>query len=153
MDHAGSIDVDSKSDWLDSDVKIYMGRTEENLIKKRQRRRFSFYTPVEIKRKYELLEDYDLVEAGDIQVRAIHTPGHTSGHLSYLVDGKYLFAGDLLLLKDEKATAFYKIWNMDHEQDKQSIQKIAQLKDVEIMCTCHSKCTVDFNKAMEDWRK
>jgi glyoxylase-like metal-dependent hydrolase (beta-lactamase superfamily II) len=151
MDHAGSIDVDSKSDWLNPDVKIYMGRIEENLIKKRQRRRFLFYTPIEIKRKYELLEDYDLVEVGDIKVKAIHTPGHTSGHLSYLVDGKYLFAGDLLLLKDEKATAFYKIWNMDHEQDKQSIRKIAHLQDIEIMCTCHSKCTFDFKNSVKKW--
>jgi glyoxylase-like metal-dependent hydrolase (beta-lactamase superfamily II) len=151
MDHAGAVDKDSKSNWLKPGVHIYMGRIEENLIRKRQRRRFLFYTPIEIEKEYHLLDDNDVIVVGDIKVKAIHTPGHTCGHQAYLVDNKYLFAGDLLLLKDDKATAFYKIWNMDHMQDKQSIRKIAHLQDIEIMCTCHSKCTYDFKTTMADW--
>lgn len=42
------------------------------------------------------LRDGDKIQIGRSEVRAIHTPGHTAGSLSYLLDGKYLFTGDVL---------------------------------------------------------
>ena len=39
----------------------------------------------------------DVVKAGDIEVKLIHTPGHTAGSQCFLVDGK-LIAGDTLFL-------------------------------------------------------
>ena len=39
----------------------------------------------------------DTVMAGDIEVRLLHTPGHTAGSQCFLVDGK-LIAGDTLFL-------------------------------------------------------
>lgn len=153
MDHAGAIDVDSKSDWLKKDVTIYMSKQEEDLIKKRKRRRLLFYTPIKISKQYELLKDNDIVNVGNIKIQAIHTPGHTIGHLSYLINDKYLIAGDLLLLENGKVKEFYKVWNMDHELDKRSIRKIAKLKNIELLCTCHSKYTFNFDDAIQDWRK
>ena len=44
-----------------------------------------------------LHESGDTVMAGDIEVRLIHTPGHTAGSQCFLVDGK-LIAGDTLFL-------------------------------------------------------
>jgi glyoxylase-like metal-dependent hydrolase (beta-lactamase superfamily II) len=151
MDHAGAIDQDSNTDWLNNPT-VYIGRDEESLIIKKRRRRFLFYTPVEISREYNLLNDGEIVKVGNIKITAIHTPGHTLGHFSYLIDDKYLFTGDLLLLNGGKVGPFYKIWNMDHELDKESIKKIAKLEKIEAICTCHSKCSFDFKKATEDWR-
>jgi glyoxylase-like metal-dependent hydrolase (beta-lactamase superfamily II) len=37
----------------------------------------------------------DVVEAGGLRIEAIHTPGHTAGMLSFLVDG-HVFTGDTL---------------------------------------------------------
>jgi glyoxylase-like metal-dependent hydrolase (beta-lactamase superfamily II) len=38
----------------------------------------------------------ETVEAGDLRIEAIHTPGHTAGMLSFLVDGRDVFTGDTL---------------------------------------------------------
>lgn len=46
----------------------------------------------------------DVVSVGRLQIRALATPGHTQGHLVYLLDGEpykgpsCLFSGDLLFL-------------------------------------------------------
>jgi glyoxylase-like metal-dependent hydrolase (beta-lactamase superfamily II) len=42
------------------------------------------------------LGDGDVVEAGDLRIRCLHTPGHTGGMLSFLVDGQECFTGDTL---------------------------------------------------------
>ncbi len=42
------------------------------------------------------LKDGDKIQIGSSEVKAIHTPGHTSGSLSYLLDDRYLFSGDVL---------------------------------------------------------
>jgi hydroxyacylglutathione hydrolase len=41
------------------------------------------------------IEPGDVVEAGGLRIEAIHTPGHTNGMLSFLVDGN-VFTGDTL---------------------------------------------------------
>jgi hydroxyacylglutathione hydrolase len=38
----------------------------------------------------------DELEVGGVTVRALHTPGHTAGMLSLLVDGREVFTGDTL---------------------------------------------------------
>jgi len=42
-----------------------------------------------------LLEDGDLLHCGELEIKVIHTPGHTPGGLCYLVDG-ILLGGDTL---------------------------------------------------------
>ena len=39
----------------------------------------------------------EVFKFGDIEVRAIHTPGHTPGSVCYLVNNESLFSGDTLL--------------------------------------------------------
>lgn len=151
MDHAGALDSDSKSNWL-GDIEIFMGKGEEKLITKKQRRRFMFYTPIQISKKYNLLNDSDVIKVGNIKVKAIHTPGHTPGHMSYLINDKILFVGDLLLFKNGEAEQFYYVWNKSHQVNKESIKKIAQLDGVEIICTAHSKCSFEFDKVLKKWK-
>jgi glyoxylase-like metal-dependent hydrolase (beta-lactamase superfamily II) len=41
------------------------------------------------------LQDDDVLECGAFRLRAVHTPGHASNHLCYLLDGeRWLFTGD-----------------------------------------------------------
>ncbi len=43
----------------------------------------------------EMLMDDDVLAAGEVRVRALHTPGHTPGS-TCLLAGKFLFSGDTL---------------------------------------------------------
>ncbi|MEM7563312.1 MAG: rhodanese-like domain-containing protein [Pseudomonadota bacterium] len=51
------------------------------------------------------LADGDCIQLGHYQIRAIATPGHTSGCTSYFCDGK-LFSGDTLLIRGCGRTDF-----------------------------------------------
>jgi hydroxyacylglutathione hydrolase len=42
------------------------------------------------------LADGDELESGDLRVRALHIPGHTTGQLAFLVDGTHVLTGDTL---------------------------------------------------------
>ena len=42
--------------------------------------------------------DGDIVFFGNSRLKVIHTPGHTPGSLSYVVDEKYVFTGDILFV-------------------------------------------------------
>ncbi|WP_232700684.1 MBL fold metallo-hydrolase [Halobacterium wangiae] len=48
--------------------------------------------------KYEPLGDGDVLEVGDVEIEALHTPGHTSEMMNYLVDGELLLTGDTLFV-------------------------------------------------------
>ena len=39
--------------------------------------------------------------------------------------------------------------NMDTEQQKQSIQKLAALENIRLACTAHWGCTDEFDKAIQ----
>ena len=47
----------------------------------------------------QILKDGESVEFGRSKLRVIHTPGHTPGSLSYVVDEKYAFTGDILFIE------------------------------------------------------
>jgi len=42
------------------------------------------------------LGDGEKLDAGALEIEAIHTPGHAAGHLAFLVDGSDLFTADVL---------------------------------------------------------
>lgn len=50
-------------------------------------------------RESKFLKDDDSLEFGKAKLRVIHTPGHTPGSLSYVVDEKYVFTGDILFIE------------------------------------------------------
>ena len=41
----------------------------------------------------------DVIAFGDTNLKVIHTPGHTPGSLSFVVDDKYVFTGDILFVE------------------------------------------------------
>jgi glyoxylase-like metal-dependent hydrolase (beta-lactamase superfamily II) len=55
----------------------------------------------------EILEDDTVIVVGDLRLRTIHTPGHTPGSMSFLVEGKPLvFSGDTLFPGGPGNTSF-----------------------------------------------
>jgi len=65
-------------------------------------------------------------------------PGHTPGSTAYEVDQKYLFTGDILELKGNKAVGFIKFFNMDHALNKVNYLKVKDLINYEYLFTGHS---------------
>lgn len=45
---------------------------------------------------HRVIDTDDELALGQFDIRALHTPGHTAGMLSYLIDERYLFTGDTL---------------------------------------------------------
>jgi glyoxylase-like metal-dependent hydrolase (beta-lactamase superfamily II) len=55
----------------------------------------------------EILEHDTVITVGDLRLRTIHTPGHTPGSMSFLVEGKpLLFSGDTLFPGGPGNTSF-----------------------------------------------
>lgn len=52
-----------------------------------------------------MLKDNDTLKLGDVEIKAIHTPGHTNADMTYVADG-YAFTGDALLIRDCGRTDF-----------------------------------------------
>lgn len=65
------------------------------------------------------LYDKDILEVGNLKIKALHTPGHTLGHMSYAVyeenrDKAYMvFTGDCLFMGDLGRTDFYGEENLE----------------------------------------
>lgn len=55
---------------------------------------------VEVVYDYEPLKDRDTITVGEskIEINALHTPGHTVGSMSFIVDESYLLTGDTLFI-------------------------------------------------------
>lgn len=51
---------------------------------------------VTINNKKQLLKDGETFKIGNIKIHAFLVPGHTWGHMVYLIDDKYLFTGDTI---------------------------------------------------------
>ncbi len=151
MDHAGSIDKDSRARWCQN-AEVFMSRDEVCMIDGSTFRRFFFLNPVQITRDCRLLDDGDVVKVGTATVQAIATPGHTPGHMAYLINGQILCAGDALVLKDGIVEAFYPTWNVDQAMTVESVEKLAALEGVTCLCTAHTQSTFVVQAAMRPWR-
>ncbi|MFW5963279.1 MAG: MBL fold metallo-hydrolase [Natronomonas sp.] len=49
--------------------------------------------------EFDPIEPNSVVELGDVKIKAVHTPGHTTGMTSYLVDDEALLTGDTLFVE------------------------------------------------------
>jgi len=88
-------------------VPIYMHKDDGILIKafRESLRMFGMpeYDPPE---NVTFIEDGHIFKIGDKEIRTIHTPGHTKGGVSYLIDDM-LFSGDTLFYESIGRTDLY----------------------------------------------
>ncbi len=148
-DHVGGLPLFKRAE-------LYLSADEEQMITRTTPRSFGIAFNPPIQRKYTLLKDGDIVHVGATRVRALSTPGHTPGSMSYLVDDSILFVGDALTLRNGRVRLFSKLhirdaFHMDKTAAAQSIRKLAHVSHVSLMLTGHSGCTTDFTYAMAEW--
>ncbi len=137
---------------LFKNAQIYLSIDEEEMVLNKKRRLFGFINN-KLPNNYYILNDGCEINIGDIKVRAIATPGHTSGSTSYLVNNHMLFTGDTLSLKNGKAALFTpSFFNMDEKTQEKSIKKLALLENIAFLCTAHHGYTDKFKFAMKEWR-
>jgi len=83
----------------------------------------------------KLFEDNEVFAIGNLQAKAIHTPGHTPACMSYLISNS-VFVGDTLFMPDY-GTARCDFPGGDAAQLYQSIQKLFALPDETRVFMCH----------------
>jgi hydroxyacylglutathione hydrolase len=146
VDHAGGLDAFPGA-------QVYLSRGEEQMIDGTTARLFGLYHSPRVERTYSLLDDGDVLTVGTIRVQAIATPGHTPGSMSFLVNGRVLFSGDTLALRNGRVYTFYRLINKDTATQRESIRRLASLQGISLLCTAHTGCTGDYARAMQYWQE
>ena len=128
-DHVGAVEKDSEG--IFKSAKLYIGETESKYLTGELLRRvlFKLYKlpKVDIENEIELLQDGDVFYIGDIKVEAILVPGHTLGHLVYLIDDAYLFTGDTIWFGSDGGYSFLNSLAEDNALSIRSLERLEKL--------------------------
>ena len=134
-DHVGAVERDS--DGLFRDATLYIGDVENRYLTKEVRRKVYggwYKLPcVEIDNRKVLLKDGQVLDIDGIKVECIMVPGHTWGHMVYLLDDAYLFTGDTIWFGPDGGRSFL---NALAEDNRLSIKSLAMLKELLRKGTC-----------------
>lgn len=127
-DHVGAVERDS--DGLFRNATLYIGEVENRYLTKEVRRKVYggwYKLPyVEIDNRKVLLKDGQVFTIEGIKVECIMVPGHTWGHMVYLIDDTYLFTGDTIWLGADGGRSFL---NALAEDNQLSIKSLVALKE------------------------
>ena len=152
-DHVGAIE--EGSDELFRDATIYIGNIENEYLEGRKHRKvfwgLTTLPQVIIDNPKILIEDGQIFYIGNINIEAFLVPGHTWGHLVYLVDDCYLFTGDTLWLGADGGYAFLNTLAEDRKLQCQSLQRLKEIlvkRNLQLkIITGHTGWTDDFDFA------
>ncbi len=127
-DHVGAVERDS--DGLFRDATLYIGEEENRYLAGEKRRRVIhgiYKLPqVYIDNPKALLQDGQVINVEGIKIECFLVPGHTWGHMVYLIDDAYLFTGDTIWFGPDGGRSFI---NMLAESNKVAIQSLAALEN------------------------
>lgn len=125
-DHVGAVERDS--DGLFQNAKLYLSEIENRYMTGEKRRKviFGLYKLPMVKSDNErkLLKDGDIFYIEDIKVEAILVPGHTWGHMVYLIDDAYLFTGDTIWFGADGGYSFINSLAESNELSRMSLVKL-----------------------------
>ena len=128
-DHVGAIEKDS--DGIFSESTIYIGKIENEYLEGRKRRKvfWGLYKlpQVYIDNKKVLIDDGQVFYIGNIKVEAFLVPGHTWGHLVYLIDDAYLFTGDTIWFGADGGYAFLNTLAEDRKLQIKSLKRLEEI--------------------------
>ena len=152
-DHVGAIE--KGSDELFSDATIYIGKVENEYLEGHKHRKvfwgLTTLPQVVIDNQKVLIEDGQVFYIGNIKVEAILVPGHTWGHLVYLIDDAYLFTGDTIWFGADGGYAFLNTLAEDRKLQCQSLQRLKEIlekRNLQLkIITGHTGWTDDFTFA------
>ncbi len=152
-DHVGAVETDSSG--LFRDAALYIGEEENRYLTGEKRRRVIhglYRLPqVYIENSKTLLWDGQLFDVEGIKVECFLVPGHTWGHMVYLLDDTYLFTGDTIWFGPDGGRSFI---NMLAEDNRMAVRSLAALESKlrarrlnPIIITGHTGWTDDFDFA------
>ncbi len=152
-DHIGAVEADSPG--LFKNARLYIGEVENRYLTGEVRRRVLYrlykLPPVTINNEKQLLHDGQVLDIDGIRIECFLVPGHTWGHLAYLIDDKYLFTGDTLWFGVDGGYSFIDALAEDNGLSIRSLaaleQKLRERGLRPIFITGHSGWTEDFDFA------
>ena len=150
-DHVGAVETDS--DQLFSHAKLYLSEIENRYLTGEVRRKvmFGMYKLPMVKTDNErvLLKDGEILDFNGIRVECLLVPGHTWGHMVYLIDNKYLFTGDTLWFGADGGYSFINALAEDNELSKRSLaalkEKLQNRGVKPLLITGHTGWSDDFD--------
>ena len=149
-DHIGAIE--KGSDELFSNATIYIGKVENEYLEGHKHRKvfwgLTTLPQVVIDNQKVLIEDGQVFYIGNIIVEAILVPGHTWGHIVYLIDDSYLFTGDTIWFGADGGYAFLNTLAEDRKLQCKSLQRLKEIlvkRNLQLkIITGHTGWTDDF---------
>ena len=125
-DHVGALETDSK--LLFRDATVYIGEIENRYLTGETRRKVFhglYKLPmVRMENKKVLLRDGEVFQIGDIKIECLLVPGHTWGHMVYLIDDEYLFTGDTIWFGADGSYSFIATLAEDNKLAVRSLEKL-----------------------------
>jgi glyoxylase-like metal-dependent hydrolase (beta-lactamase superfamily II) len=144
VDHCGGVDRYADQ-YLFPNANVYIGKGEENYfdgaVCRMIKAGIPLKNPVRLKDGYRTVSDGDLFYLNGIKVQVIEVPGHTIGHVCYVLDDKILFSGDCMAVNDEGGYSLFDFFTQNPALNKKSLQKLKSMIEgskVEYICTGHS---------------
>lgn len=127
-DHVGALEEDSER--LFQDATVYIGEIENRYLTGETRRKVIhglYKLPmVRMENRKVLLRDGEVFSIGDIKIECILVPGHTWGHMVYLVDDEYLFTGDTIWFGADGGYSFISTLAEDNKLAIRSLERLEQ---------------------------
>ena len=125
-DHVGALETDSER--LFRDATVYIGEIENRYLTGETRRKVFhglYKLPmVRMENKKVLLHDGEVFQIGDIKIECLLVPGHTWGHMVYLIDDEYLFTGDTIWFGADGGYCFIATLAEDNKLSVRSLEKL-----------------------------
>ena len=84
---------------------------------------------------HQIIPDGETIEVSDVIVQCFYTPGHTIDSVCYLIDGKYLFVGDLFVSTNDPPPPIPKRYDKDMQLHYR--KEMLALNGVEYIFTSH----------------
>ena len=82
---------------------------------------------VNIDNKKVLIDDGQVFYLGNIKIEAFLVPGHSWGHLVYLIDDVYLFTGDTIWFGADGGYAFLNTLAEDRKLQVKSLKRLEEI--------------------------
>ena len=152
-DHVGALERDSE--LLFRDATVYLSEIENRYLTGEVRRKVIhglYKLPlVKTDNKRMLLQDVQILHIGGIKIECILVPGHTWGHMVYLIDDEYLFTGDTIWFGADGGYSFISTLAEDNKLAVRSLEKLeanlrARKQPIKII-TGHTGWTDEFDFA------
>ena len=125
-DHVGALETDS--DQLFQGATVYLSEIENQYLTGKKRRKVihGFYKLPMVKMNNErrLLQDHQILDIEGIRVECILVPGHTWGHMVYLIDNRYLFTGDTIWFGADGGYSFIAMLAESNKVARESLKKL-----------------------------